>query len=98
MSNAYEEEFKTEVIERFCGYFSASATISAAARGAAEDFGVSATTVLKWAEQAGQMPTPTWGEIRRLKAANNHLHQIAAARADRIAELEALLAEAGSRP
>lgn len=89
MSNgAYSDDFKAEVVERFNGYFSASAALTASAQQAGEDFSVATSTVLKWAEAAEQMPTPTWGEIRRLRAANAHLRMLADARADRIAELE----------
>lgn len=95
MSSAYSDEFKAEVVERFNGYFEASAGLTASAQQAGEDFCVATSTVLKWAEAAEQMPTPTWGEIRRLRAANAHLHVLAEARAKEIRALEDRLAEAG---
>lgn len=69
----YSPEFKREVVDRFVGYFDASSTLTAAAATAGRDFGVATSTVLSWAEDQQRMPRPTWGEIRRLRAANAHL-------------------------
>jgi len=69
----YSDEFKVDVVDRFVGYFEASATLTGAAASAAADFGVATSTVLTWAEAQERMPRPTWGEIRRLRAANAHL-------------------------
>lgn len=71
--SGYSSEFKEQVVDRFAGYFEASSTLTAAAAGAARDFGVATSTVLTWAEEQQRMPRPTWGEIRRLRAANAHL-------------------------
>lgn len=72
-AGGYSDEFKIDVVDRFVGYFEASSTLTAAAASAARDFGVATSTVLSWAEAQEQMPRPTWGEIRRLRAANAHL-------------------------
>ena len=72
-AGGYSPEFKEDVVDRFVGYFSASSTLSSAAASAARDFGVATSTVLSWAEDQQRMPRPTWGEIRRLRAANAHL-------------------------
>lgn len=72
-AGGYSPEFKEQVVDRFVGYFEASSTLSAAASGAAREFGVATSTVLNWAETQERMPRPTWGEIRRLRAANAHL-------------------------
>lgn len=69
----YSHEFRCEVVDRFLGYFAASSTLTTAAASAARDFGVATSTVLTWAESQERMPRPTWGEIRRLRAANAHL-------------------------
>lgn len=72
-AGGYSEEFKREVVDRFAGYFEASSTLTAAAASAGRDFGVATSSVLAWAQDQERMPRPTWGEIRRLRAANAHL-------------------------
>lgn len=72
-AGGYSPEFKEQVVDRFAGYFEASSTLTTAAAGAGRDFGVATSTVLSWAEAQERMPRPTWGEIRRLRAANAHL-------------------------
>ncbi|MDN5722205.1 MAG: hypothetical protein L0H20_04255 [Corynebacterium sp.] len=72
-SPGYSPEFKQQVVDRFTGYFEASSTLTSAAASSAGDFGVATSTVLTWAEEQERMPRPTWGEIRRLRAANAHL-------------------------
>lgn len=73
LGGGYSHDFKQQVVDRFTGYFEASATLTTAAAGAARDFGVATSTVLTWAQSQERMPRPTWGEIRRLRAANAHL-------------------------
>ncbi|MDN5726555.1 MAG: helix-turn-helix domain-containing protein [Propionibacteriales bacterium] len=72
-NSAYDEDFKIHVVDRFNAYFVDHPVLTAAARSAAEECGVSVTTVHKWAEEQGRKPIPTWGEIRRLRAENDNL-------------------------
>lgn len=86
-SSGYDEDFKIHVVDRFNAYFGDHPVLTAAARSAAEECGVSVTTVHKWAEEQGRKPIPTWGEIRRLRAQNENLRA-------RVAVLEKQLARA----
>lgn len=70
---AYDDTFRIRVVDRFLAYFETLTGLTAAARAAAEDFGVAPSTVLSWAESQHRTPKPTWGEIRRLRAQNAHL-------------------------
>ncbi|WP_312980522.1 helix-turn-helix transcriptional regulator [Corynebacterium sp.] len=86
-SSGYDEDFKVHVVDRFNAYFADHPVLTAAARSAAEECGVSVTTVHKWAEEQGRKPIPTWGEIRRLRAENDNLRE-------RVAMLEGQLSRA----
>ncbi|MGV0870461.1 helix-turn-helix domain-containing protein [Corynebacterium kalidii] len=87
--SGYDEDFKVHVVDRYRAYFDEHPVLTAAARSAAEECGVSVTTVHKWAEEQGRKPIPTWGEIRRLRAERDHLRA-------RVAMLESQL-ERGDR-
>lgn len=69
-TSSYSDEFRIKAVDAFVAYFQASSGLTSAARMAAEEFGIAPSTVRTWAEEQGRTPTPTWGEIRRLRAQN----------------------------